>query len=388
MNKIRILSASLCFIVLTACHDHSSHDHGEDGHNHEVAVKDDHDDHDDHDHGDAIILSPDKAKAAGVEIRKIEPVEFSGVIPVSGKVLPASGEETTVAATVAGIVRLRRPMIEGASVGKGTALFSISTSDLADGDVSQRARVAYTSAKAEYERATKLLESKLISEKDFNSIKTDFENARLSYQAVGGGNGGITISAPSSGYVKEYMVKDGDFVNVGQPMMTISQNRHLYLRAEVPEKNYPMLGRVVSAKFKTTYDDNIYDLRNHNGRILSYGKSTGGSSSFVPVTFEFNNCSGVIPGSYARVYLITSSKKNVIAVPETALTEEQGLYFVYIREDDECYRKQEVRLGDTDGEMTEIISGLNPGDDVVVKGAIHVKLASAEKSIPGHTHNH
>lgn len=385
MNKIRILSASLCFIVLTACHDHSSHDHGEDGHNHEVAVKDD---HDDHDHGDAIILSPDKAKAAGVEIRKIEPVEFSGVIPVSGKVLPASGEETTVAATVAGIVRLRRPMIEGASVGKGTALFSISTSDLADGDVSQRARVAYTSAKAEYERATKLLESKLISEKDFNSIKTDFENARLSYQAVGGGNGGITISAPSSGYVKEYMVKDGDFVNVGQPMMTISQNRHLYLRAEVPEKNYPMLGRVVSAKFKTTYDDNIYDLRNHNGRILSYGKSTGGSSSFVPVTFEFNNCGGVIPGSYARVYLITSSKKNVIAVPETALTEEQGLYFVYIREDDECYRKQEVRLGDTDGEMTEIISGLNPGDDVVVKGAIHVKLASAEKSIPGHTHNH
>ena len=48
----------------------------------------------------------------------------------------------------------------------------------------------------------------------------------------------------------------------------------------------------------------------------------------------------------------------MISVPVSALTEEQGVHFVYIREDEECYRKQEVRLGASDGQQTEITEGL------------------------------
>lgn len=42
----------------------------------------------------------------------------------------------------------------------------------------------------------------------------------------------------------------------------------------------------------------------------------------------------------------------------------------------------------SDGERVEILSGINPGDKVVTEGAVHVRLAAAGKSIPGHTHNH
>ncbi|MBQ0068314.1 MAG: efflux transporter periplasmic adaptor subunit, partial [Bacteroidales bacterium] len=112
------------------------------------------------------------------------------------------------------------------------------------------------------------------------------------------------------------------------------------------------------------------------------------STSYVPVTFQFDNNGTVIPGAYAEVYLITGIREGVISVPTTALTEEQGVYYVYCKVDDHAYRKQEVTLGATDGENTEILTGLNGGESVVIKGAINVKLAGASNAIPAHTHNH
>ena len=78
----------------------------------------------------------------------------------------------------------------------------------------------------------------------------------------------------------------------------------------------------------------------------------------------------------------------MISVPASALTEEQGINFVYLRLDEEGYKKQEVKIGMSDGSRVEILSGLKEGDEVVTQGAIHVKLASASAAIPGHTHNH
>ena len=78
----------------------------------------------------------------------------------------------------------------------------------------------------------------------------------------------------------------------------------------------------------------------------------------------------------------------MISIPETALTEEQGAYFVYVNIHDDEYRKQEVKIGETDGIRREILKGLNVGDVVVTRGAVQVKLASVKGTIPGHTHNH
>jgi multidrug efflux pump subunit AcrA (membrane-fusion protein) len=70
------------------------------------------------------------------------------------------------------------------------------------------------------------------------------------------------------------------------------------------------------------------------------------------------------------------------------LTEEQGLYYVYLQVDEDGYRKQEVQLGRHAGTRVEVLRGLTPGDQLVVRGARQVKLASATGAIPGHTHNH
>ncbi len=396
MNRRLFFIGVASAVILTGCHHkhEEGHDHSHD-HSHDTVKTEEAregDEHEEsHEHSsDVIVLEPEKAEAAGVKADTITPGAFHGVITTGGKILSASGDETTIVATSAGVVSLSRPVTEGMAVGQGSTIFSITSSGLQDGDVSQRARITYETAKSEYERAQKLIADKIITEKEYLAAKADFENAELAYKAVGGGNGskGVAVKSPAGGYVKECLVKAGDYVEVGQPMMVVTQNRHLYLRAEVPERDYAAINQVSSAKFKTSYSDKVYDIKDLNGRLLSYGKTSGSSSSFIPVTFEFDNASGLIPGAFAEVYLLTNDRSNVISVPVSALTEEQGVHFVYIREDEECYRKQEVRLGPSDGQQTEITEGLKGGEVLVTEGAIHVKLASAGKSIPGHTHNH
>ena len=49
----------------------------------------------------------------------------------------------------------------------------------------------------------------------------------------------------------------------------------------------------------------------------------------------------VIPGSFVEVFLLSSAMENVISLPRTALTEEQGIFFIYLQLDEEGYKKQE-----------------------------------------------
>lgn len=341
-------------------------------------------------HSDEIILTPEKAKAAGVMVETVTPGTFREVIPTSGQVLAAQGDENTLVAATAGVVSFSRTVTEGMSVGRDVELLSVSAENLQDGDPVKRARIAYERAKGEYERAEKLIGERIVSEKEFNVLKENYENARIAYEALSPSKAGkgVAVKSPMAGYVKACFVKEGDYVTVGQPLLSVTQTRRLMLRAEVSERYYSRLHNIASANFQTPYDDKVYSLADLKGRLLSFGKSSDGTSYYVPVTFEFDNRGDVIPGSFVEVYLLASERQNVLSVPVSALTEEQGLYFIYCQIDEECYRKQEVTVGANDGKRVEILSGLKGGEKVVTQGAIHVKLASASTVIPGHTHNH
>ena len=85
--------------------------------------------------------------------------------------------------------------------------------------------------------------------------------------------------------------------------------------------------------------------------------------------------------------MLSIPQQNIISVPASAITEEQGLYFVYLQLDEEGYKKQEVTLGQNDGVRTQITSGLKIGDKVVTKGVYQVKLAAISSVMPeGHSH--
>jgi len=373
-------------------HDHEGHDHENEGHSatKECEGHDHGSEASESEHSDEIILPKAKAEAAGVKVSTIEPGTFEQVIKTSGQVLAAQGDESVAVATVAGVVSFHGKVTEGMSVGKGSTLLTISSSNIADGDPVQRARIAYEISKKEYERMKALVKNKIVSDKDFAQAEQNYENARISYEALAKGNtkGGQAISSPIGGYVKNILVKEGDYVTIGQPLVSVTQNRRLFLRAEVSEKYYPYLRTIGSANFKTPYDNKVYALKELSGRLLSFGKSAGDNSFYVPVTFEFDNKGDIIPGSFVEVYLLSTPIENVISLPRTALTEEQGLFFVYLQLDEEGYKKQEVTLGADNGQSVQILTGVKAGDPVVVSGAYQVKLASASNAIPAHSHEH
>lgn len=404
-----LFTGMLLAFLLGACgnheghnHEHDGHDHEAEGHNHQEEAAHGHEDHEheghNHEaeaeshagHSDEIILSKEKAAAAGVTAEVVQPGTFYNVITTSGHILAAQGDETVVTANVAGIVSFDRPVTEGMQVSKNGTLFTLVSEHLQDGDPVKRARIAYETAKEELERAEKLVGQKIVSQKDFNSIKERYENARIAYEALApnAGQEGVAIKAPIGGYLKNCLVKEGDYVSVGQPVASITQNRKLYLRADVSERYYGVLSTIRSANFKPSYSEETFSLKELDGRLLSYGKATDDAAYYIPVTFEFANRGNIVPGAFAEVYLLSDERQNVISLPVSAITEEQGLNFVYIQLDETCYKKQEVTLGCTDGNRVEITSGLKGGESVVTQGAIHVKLASASNAIPAHSHSH
>ena len=394
MKRTILLTITILSYILWSCSGSSSHeahqhsDHIEE-HDHEHSESEGHD-HAAEGHGDEIILKKAEAEAIGLTTKTMKPERFHSVIPCSGTLSAAQGDEMTVVAPVAGVVSLAgRHIADGSQVAKGSVLLHLSSKKLAAGDPASKAYIDYETARKAYERAGELVKDQIISRQEYEQTARDYETARLAYEAMGGSRSGSAVQAPMTGYLKNILVSDGDFVQMGQPLMTLSQNRRLQLRAEVPQRYYKELPTIVTANFKTTYDDRVYDLTQLNGKLLSYGRGTLAGGAYVPVVFELDNRGEVVPGACVEVYLRSSAVDNALVVPVSALTEEQGLYFVYLRLDEEGYKKQEVSIGDTDGANVRILSGLHEGDRVVTRGVYQVKLAANSGVIPeGHSHNH
>ena len=377
-------------------HSHEGHNHEHEGHDHEHETAEEHAGHNHESkatkHSDEIIFPKAQAAKTTFEAREIQPASFNQVVKTTGQVLAAPGDEAVIVATSNGVVSFSsNKLTEGTKVQKGQSLFQISSKDIAEGDYYTKVKATYEAAKASYDRAEALVKDKIISQKEFESTKLEFENAKTAYNAVSNNKTakGVSVNAPINGHMKNILVKEGEYITVGQPLATVSQNQRLVLRAEVSQRYYNAMQSVKSANFKTPYDNKVYSLEDLNGRLLSFGKTSNENSFFIPVSFEFDNKGEVIPGSFVEVYLISSPIENTLSIPVSALTNEMGIYYVYVQIDEEGYRKQEVALGANNGKEVQIIKGLHPGDRVVTQGAYQVKMASASGAIPhGHSHEH
>ena len=379
-------------------HDHD-HDHSSDGtHSHSASEEGDHHSTDaghDHDHSsgetDEIHFSRQQAEVVGLETEQVAPGSFSYVIKTSGHIQAAQGDEVIIAATSNGIVSYTSPSLtDGSAVKSGHSIVTISAKDLLEGEPSAKAKIEFETAEKEFQRAELLVKDQIISTKEFEQARLRYETAKTTYNAQASNMTaqGVRVTSPINGYVKNRMVAQGEYVSVGQPIATVSQNRRLQLRAEVSEKDFKRVKNITSANFKPAYDDQVHRLSDLNGRLLSFGRSADGQSFFIPVTFEFDNVGDFLPGAFSEVYLLANPQEDVISVPASSLTEEQGLYFVYLQLEEEHYKKQEVTPGQSDGTRVQIVSGLKPGDKVVTKGVYQVKLAAISSVMPEGHHHH
>ena len=378
-NRAYLFVFALSGIIAAGCHsghnDHKEPEHVDDKEK----------------HADEIVFTHEQAEAAGLRTETVKPAEFQFVIKTGGQILAAQGDERTIAATASGIVTFAKTTTtEGSAVKAGETVVGISAKTLQDGDPAVKAKAAYEAAKKELQRADKLVADKIISEKEFEQIRLAYETARAAYQGTAGSvtAKGVSVSSPITGYIKSLLVNNGEYVNVGQAIAVVSQNKRLTLRADVQEKDFKDLHSIKSANFKPAYENTAYSLDRLNGRLISYGRTATANSAFIPVTFEFDNIGSFVAGSYADIYLLSDRRENIISVPLSAITEEQGLKYVYLQAGHDIFRKREVTTGMSDGKRIEITKGLKTGDKVVTTGTYQVKMAASSTSIPQHSHNH
>lgn len=379
------LAALLC---LGACGAHD-HDHAEHEGEHTDKEK-----AEDHDHEGVVVFTAEQAKACGVETAEVRPGEFTGVIRTTGEIVAAPGDERTVSAKAAGIVSFAGgEMTPGAPVGAGQTLFRISARGVTTTDNNAPLRATLASAEARLKRADGLLADKLITQTEYDLIKAEVAAARaaLATPQAAVTSGGDVAASPISGYIAECLVRPGDYIEVGAPLAVVTTNRQLQLRADVPQRYSADLSSIRGANIVVPADDERrIRLADYGSRVVSVGKGSNSTASlYVPVTIEFNNPGGLTAGMPVEAYLLTDRMPGVITVPREALTEEEGMYFVYVEQSPEHFRKQRVDVGATDGVSTQITSGLKEGERIVVKGATMLKLAANSGKAPqGHNHNH
>lgn len=401
-RKYLFLMTAMAMFLFGACkgktaEHHHDHDHE---HEHEMAEAHDHDhdhehDHDhDHDHehdghSDEIIFTPAQAAAAGLTTETVKAGSFSGVMHVSGRITPSNSDETTVVAGMSGTVHFANAMMPGKRLAYRANIAEIRTQTVTGSSSVGTIKRAYEAALNNYERHKKLAEEQIVSLHELETARVEYESALAEYQAIEDGSGDkFYVVAPAEGTLRETYVKNGEFVEAGQPIARITSSRMIQLQADVPENFYGRVRDVVAANFRPSYTDKVYSTKELGVSSVTIGQVPESGSFYLPVVFQMNGSADLIPGAFADIWLLEKDREDVISIPTSSLTEEQGVYFVYIRLDEEGYRKTEVKIGAGNGIRTEILSGLEPGQEVVTNGAYQVKLASFKGEVPGHTHNH
>ncbi|MDE6050634.1 MAG: efflux RND transporter periplasmic adaptor subunit [Paramuribaculum sp.] len=379
-NPIIIGVALMGLWSLAACgsHSHSEHEHEHEGEEHEK----------EHAHGhDEIVVEPADAAKFGIETEAVELAPFNEVIAASGRIVASSDGEATITATAPGIVTLRSGLAVGEKIAAGRSIGSISSKNITGGDPNRAAKVAVDAAKREVDRLKPLLDEGIVTRGEYNAALAAYQSAQAAYSPAAAGGG---LSSPITGVITQLLVQSGQFVEAGTPIATVSKGGSVMLVADLPEKYRNTLPSIRQAIFRPSYGEAWLSTDSLGGsRIESSATDAVAKAGYLPVVFSLRNDGTLSAGTFAEVNLITASSQPAIAVPTEALSEQQGTYFVYVKEGDHAYEKRKVEIGESDGQRTVIKAGLEPGESVVVKGTIMVKLAESSGAVPeGHSHNH
>ena len=316
---------------------------------------------------------------------------FGQAIKTTARVQPALNDEMLVTAKTNGIVSFSGNIIlEGTKLSEGQPLLMIKGSGFAENNSAVRfteAQNNYEQAKADFDRMKLLASGKIVSDRQLMETKTQYENARTVYENLRQNFSltGQTVNSPIAGFVRQLLVENGQYVEAGQPLILISQNRSLLLRAEIQQKYAGYLSSVTTAIIRKVEDNKTFTLEELKGKILSVGKAATNDNYLIPLTIQVNNPGSLIPGSFVELYLKTVSDAEVLTIPNQAIIEEQGRYSIFVQVTPELFEKREIKTGQTDGIRTEVISGLADNERIVTKGAVMIRLAQSTGALDAHS---
>lgn len=341
-----------------------------------------------------ISFLKEQAWKSSFMVSGVKTGSISRVILTSGEVTPAPGKINRVAANIGGIVSFEnKNLVQGQDVEKGSLLFTISGKSLPQDNFELQVKQAANKldiSRSEYLRHQKLHAQGAISDRQYFDSRASYRSDSLSYNnlASSTSENGLGVYAPSSGSIHELNVSEGDFIETGDIMATLSSDKVLLLRADLPQQYHLIASEISDANFRLAYSQETYSISDFRGRHLATGHSAAENDHYLPVYFELQNDGRLLEGAFAEIYLLTRPEHNKTIIPLKSISEEQGASYVYVQISGETYSKRAVELGQNDGIMVEIIGGLVPGERFVSQGHMLIKTASVVSGAVGEGHSH
>lgn len=326
-----------------------------------------------------------QGRPAGVTTDFVDTREIAETVSVFGQIV--AGRQSDVAVRVMGVAEVA-PLRAGDVVEKGEVLFELDTERLQiDFEQAQAelviAEAGVAAAQARADRLKKTLErtKSLVSNATVSQAQLDdrageyaealgnLQQAEARITAAKAGLSGAQynldnaiVRAPFDGTILEVTAEVGEFVAAGASIARILDNGALEVEANVPSRYIEALQ---ADQFVTGRTDTGGEMRLQLRAILPTEFS---STRTRPVRFMFSEVTNQIAvGQTVALDLPVSAPAEVVVVSKDAVVQGSGGWQVFVNEGGKATVRP-VQIGRAIGDAFEVLSGLEPGDEVVVRG--------------------
>lgn len=198
-------------------------------------------------------------------------------------------------------------------------------------------------------------------------------------------DGEVEVLSPVDGVVTLAQASAGERAEKGWKLFEVSDLSSVWVEARVYETEAAQLPSVTGALVTSQ----ALAAPVPASRVVSVGAALDSASGTIPLVFEVPNPGGNLRvGSQVTLAVAAGAARQVLALPATALIDEEGSWAVYVQDGGESFSRRLVEPGLRDGAWVEIKSGLKAGERVVTRGAYKVRLAASSTAIPAHGHAH
>jgi len=285
--------------------------------------------------------------------------------------------DTQLSAQVAGaIVALQ--VKAGDRVSAGQELLRIDARMASQGAAASQAQVTAAQASLqvagkEYERQKLLFAKRYISQAALDSAEAQWRAAQAQVQAlqaqagVAATQSGLhVLKAPYAGVVASVPVALGDMAMPGRPLLSVYDPRELRVTASLTQEQAQRLRGGVQVEL-TGLADKRLDVGAAQIQVLPTADPL---SHTVTVRVALPaDLPGALPGSFARLWWQggAADASQRLLVPAKAVVRRAEMTGVYVRGGNGQPQLRQVRLGVSQGEMVEVLSGLGAGDQVALE---------------------
>ncbi|HEX2832828.1 MAG TPA: efflux RND transporter periplasmic adaptor subunit [Thermoanaerobaculia bacterium] len=185
------------------------------------------------------------------------------------------------------------------------------------------------------------------------------------------------ITSPVSGIVTKKLALEQQYVAQGQPLCEVADLSHVWVEADVYEQQLPdvKLGQAVEIT-STAIPGTKF-----TGKVAFIQPVLAGATRTARVRVEMPNPGLTLkPDMYVNVRIIGQPAPPHIMVPASAVVDRGQKKFVWVESEPGSYEPREVMTGQRHGEAIVVVSGLQPGDNVVVEGGF---LLDSEAQLRG-----